>query len=504
MKNSEMKSRHRIGPINEDASPVDFEYETTIGPQDSIDLLQSPSGSDELTPNLAVIQELEEIRHIIELKSRDLSTQEAILSQSLDRLQIDQRNALEWIKLKHDDLVKDSTALIERRFEKGALRVNNLLEKLNERLEEFQSIQKNRRVVFGDSADVPPFPDSRTTSEHAINCITSILDPERIHRPPSERLFAFGLFSLISNPQCVPEDRRVYFALILEYLVEGVDSILNAHFMSIMDDSKVEVSSVTENRFEKAKRGLVVRRLGLAEARGTRVEISLVNHQLPLKFNAEEYLDDSQLGTTMKENFLKNSASNTMGTTSFVGSFIDPSVTKIIKNSVRHSGVVGVVPLLIKILVSNAKDVGDALRPLCAQAALESAKVVAKEWMTLLKIVVFIFDRLGTALTDSIASQLSIILENLKIVGRSRTLSMEMEGWKQGICLVIHFISSPTQTDAQNRVSLSLLPILENVPSICDLLQPWRESLLYILQSTDSCDDAHIRAKSLLKFDSYS
>ena len=67
-----MKVRHRMVPIHEDQSPVDFEYGTTLGPLDSIDLLQSPAGSDELTPNLAVIQELEEIRNLIELYLRYL------------------------------------------------------------------------------------------------------------------------------------------------------------------------------------------------------------------------------------------------------------------------------------------------------------------------------------------------------------------------------------------------------------------------------------------------
>ena len=495
-----MKVRHRIGPIHEDASPVDFEYETTIGPQDSIDLLQSPSGSDELTPNLAVIQELEEIRHIIELKSRDLSTQEAILSQSLDRLHIDHRKSLDCIRLKYDELVRDSTAVLERRFEKGALRVSNLLEKLNKRMEEFQTVQNSRRVVVGAVADTPPLPQKETRSRALVNNVQSVLDPRRIHRPPSERLFAFGLFSLLSSPHSHPEELRVYFSLILEYLIEGVDSILNAHFMSIMDDLKVEIPLLAANRFEKAKRGVVVKRLGLAESRGTRIEISLVNSHLPLKFNADEYMEE--LGIVMKENLMRNSAMNTLGPVSLVGSFLDQSVTKVIRNSIPI--VCEVEPLLIKVLVSSVKDIGDSLRQLCTRSDLEDSKVDAHEWMKILKIVVFIYDRLGGALTDSIASQLTAILEHLRIVGRSRDLSITIEAWKQGVCLVIDFISNPNQTDAQNRVCLSFVPILEEVPSISQLLQPWRDSLLDIVQSTDSLDPSHMRAKMLLKFDSYS
>ena len=501
-----MKVKHKIVSIHEDASPVDFEYATTIGPQDSIDLLQSPSGSDDLTPNLAVIQELEEIRNMIELKSRDLSKQEAILSQSLDRFHFDQVRALDAIKLKSDDWLQQAVELLERRFEKGALRVNKLLEKLDKRVKDLQNINEGIKVAGSRSADVPPLPDENSSLNPLEEMAVKLLIRRRVYRPPLERQFAYAFFSIILNPTLPELTRSQLLSIILEYLIGGVDALLNVRFMSIVEGFPSEAPLV-ESRFDRAKRGLVVKRLGLGESRSAPIDISLSSIEPPVKFDPELYLGD--IRSAYNEAMSKTPKTLAVSTC-FVSSLIDSGVAGLLRLSLgqqsKANSMEG-VPLqyiLVRVLLSSVKDVGDALRPLCIKAVMENSILSIHDFMSVVKVFVYIVDRLGGSLSESVASQMSLVLNNLIGIGISRSLTGLFLDWKQGIWWMIHFVSRTDLTDPENTVAMNIITLMEVIPSVSELIHPWRDSLLNMLDGINASDKCVVRIKMLLKLNSYS
>jgi len=97
---------------------------------ESIDLLESPSFESEITPNLAVIQELEEIRDMIECKSRDLYKQEAFLNQSMDQLKFTHAQTVAEIRNHYEGLLEEASVKIEKRLAEKVKRASALLERV--------------------------------------------------------------------------------------------------------------------------------------------------------------------------------------------------------------------------------------------------------------------------------------------------------------------------------------------------------------------------------------
>ena len=507
MENSRMKFKQRIVPIHEDASPVDFEYGTTIGPQDSVDLLQSPMGSDEFTPNLAVIQELEEIRHMIELKSRDLSQQEAILTQSIDRFHFDQVRTMTALKEKAEELLGHSVELMERRFEKGALKINNLLEKVDKRVKDLGDIERSIAIVRSRAADVPPLPDENTNPDSIDDFALKLIAPRRVSRPPIERQFAYALFSLIFGTRQRTDSRNQCLLIIIEYLIEGVDSLFNHRFVSMVDNTTTDAPLV-ESRFDKAKRGVVVKRLGLGETRRSAIEISVPSVDPPIKFDPELYLDDARVRNEYNDAISRN-AKTSIGQTCLVSALIDSGTASLLRQSISQQRAsphddIHLESVLIRVLVSSAKDVGDNLRPLCARNLVEKSILVGTDFHRVLKVIVFVLDRLGSSLNEPTASQLVLILDNLISTGTSRGFFAQLLNWKQGICWMIQFVSRIDLSESEHSVAFNILNLLDKVPTVDEIIHPFRDSLLNTLQGINISDKGATRIKMLLKLNSYS
>ena len=492
-------------PIHEDQSPVDFEYGTTLGPLDSIDLLQSPAGSDELTPNLAVIQELEEIRNLIELKSRDLSKQEALLSQSLDQLHIHHARGIDYLKGQCDEWTKECISLVERRFEKSTLRINKLLGKLDDRIKDFQIQKLKHRLVQECSADVPPLPDVTKSPGNSNLQLFRVLSPGRFSRSPLERQFAFAILNLLMSPRMPSENRGILVSMVFEYFAYGVDASLNHRFLSTIRES---TNSVPESRFDRAKKGVVVKRLGLGETRNAFIDISMANVTLPQKFEVKHYLEDTDVRKAYEDALTKYPTSSLVPS-SFFSFCLDSCVSSILKHLLRASrdtdpNSAAINLILVRALLSNIKDVDDNIRPLCHREFIDRNVLNSSVWLELLKVVVFIVDRIGPSMSDALASQFNLILENMKYIAHSRSLFSKFMEWKHGICWLMHYISKPDQTEPQNSVSTDFIMLLEELPNVSEIIQPWRDTFINIMQATSPSDKAHTRIKLLLRLTSYS
>jgi hypothetical protein len=297
--------------------------------------------------------------------------------------------------------------------------------------------------------------------------------------------------------------RSQLFSIILEYLIGGVDALLNVRFMLIVEGFSSEAPLV-ESRFDRAKRGLVVKRLGLGEARSATIDISLSSIEPPIKFDPELYLGDIR---SAYNEAMSTTPKTLAVSTCFVSSLIDSGVAGLLRLSLGQQSKANSIPLqyiLVRVLFSSVKDVGDALRPLCIKAVMENSILSIHDFMSVVKVFVYIVDRLGGSLNESVASQMSLVLNNLIGIGISRSLIGLFLDWKQGIWWMIHFISRRDLTDPENTVAMNIITLMEVIPSVTELIHPWRDSLLNILHGINASDKCVVRIKMLLKLNSYS
>jgi hypothetical protein len=256
-------SRHIAAP-EFDFSPVSLYHEAMLGSFDAPSVhLESPSGS-ELGPNLAVIEELEEIRDMIESKSRDLLQKEMQLNQSMDQIHFERSAIIEAVKQECEHMLVSGEARLEKSFKLGTKKLDKLLSRVESRITYLQQLDSRLVVSDRTSASTPPPPQ-----------LDGGIDPTDIFDilasggiPTVRSQLVAGIILLLFARTFGSTEERFF----VNTSIACMKSVIMQHFHDLFEVSvhrdvgTAKCDSLEESKFQRAQRGVLLRRLNVDDA----------------------------------------------------------------------------------------------------------------------------------------------------------------------------------------------------------------------------------------------
>jgi hypothetical protein len=157
--------------------------------------------------------------------------------------------------------------------------------------------------------------------------------------------------------------------------------------------------------------------------------------------------------------------------------------------------------VLARCLLSEVRDLDESLR--LVSATIEPGILTCQEWMTSLKILLFVFEILvsSASLNDTVTTLLVNIFDSLNAIGKSKLLYHRLADWKQGIWFLIHAAIRYTNDENSCMVGAKFIPLLEPISTTSEIIEPWRESLLEMIQNPATGEKTRVRIKSVLQLD---
>jgi hypothetical protein len=281
-----MKKRGgRSGPVIEDPSPQST-FRESIGNL-SIDFGRASFGSlhdelgleNEIVPNLAVIEELESIRGMIEMKSKDLHKREASLSRSVSKWNSDIVTAQGLVEELAVNLIDVGEKRLNESFEGYVLKLKKLISQLNDRIKKHDLIAKKAVKSTRGFSDTPPIPVSENACSPILASVLGWIseNPNSVSR----RVACSSVLICASSSVVSPEESKFVVNSVYSGLLSLVRAKIHLTFMQSIDSGLVSALVPSEtSRFSQAKRILIKKQLGLPEAPTSSVEILLASDSI--------------------------------------------------------------------------------------------------------------------------------------------------------------------------------------------------------------------------------
>ena len=433
---------------------------------DSVDLASSGG--------VHVIEEIEEIRELIEEKSRDISLRESVLFKSVSQ-------AHRLVEQLAANLQANAEKAVEERFERQAETLNRLIEKIDRKLKiQDQFVRKWSSSVKQKLADVPP-PSQPPVMDRLLAEMNSA----------SGRVVAATYMCVVGQTGGLSsEAQRFATTALLDWSFQILLQFFHQEFIRIparMDLATTETCS----KFALLKRTVLLKRLGVNEAsdRG-RMEVVLEADFLGSDSLIEMEFADDQL----RELWVKGyKVSSSVVTTPPLQIFADPQVQSSLALSlggrVKHWR-----GKIAQVLIAPLND---------PESVLLAVRVIRKHLretsdLPTLATVLFLVLTLDRRrlITEVVGRELGSLLKELA----NNTLINKLINWKQGIWFMLDFLLQFQGTPATLPSVLGMALILEKVTEIDkSCLQIWKPFLLNSIQQ--GCIDEQVLGpiKSLIR-----
>lgn len=487
--------------VVEEPSPQSWCRES-IG-QWSIDFARSSFGSthddldveNEAVPNLAVIEELESIRGMIETKSKDLQMREASLSRSVSKWNSEIVTAQGLVEALAGNLLDVGEKRLTDLFESYVARLKRLISQLNDRLKKQESFAQKLNRPRGH-ADVPPLPLSEVSCSPILASILAWIseNPSSLHRRVACASVLICGGRSVSEKECKFVTNCIYNALL-----SVVRSKLHSSFIQAIDSGLICVSDSNEvTKFTKAKRSILKKQLGLPEGTSCSLEVYISGESTGdsklVDVCAE--LDDhlKQEWESAKASFLFQNRDH------LIRVWSDPSAQSCVLASLRlKSTRKGLKYSIVQMLLGPVEErsMADSIREL-SRVLNESPKKYLPLLDGLLSCLVYV---LHTALQDSkaIIDQYKSFFDQLyanKVVADhfGRILSKNPQ--------LLWFLFQKVFIPDRISLPLCLLEIFKSILEKADDLEPlraWKSKAVDAIQNKRVAEDTVPFLKTLLK-----
>lgn len=242
-----------------DYSPLSVHREQVLGSfEDSAD---PTLVADELAPNLAVIEELEEIRDMIESKSRDLFQKEILLSQSMDQMQLHKLELMETVEYESSKMLAVAEARLDAKFGSGVKKLEQLISRIEARITHLREVQARVEIEDRVCASTPPIPGELDTT-HSVD----ILDIFSSNVPSIRTQLVASCIYLVLGQSIGISGERFFLRSALNYVRDAIDSRFQELFETSLRVDIGENEKENDSKFQQAQRGVLLRRINVSQS----------------------------------------------------------------------------------------------------------------------------------------------------------------------------------------------------------------------------------------------
>lgn len=446
---------------------------------------------------LAVIEELESIRSMIESKSKDLHRKEASLSRSITNWNSEVFEAQRLIEELAENLTISGEARVKEQFTSCENRLNKLVEKVSGSMRSLIEIKS--RSLSG-TADVPPLPNKPQVEilDHRVLEFISY-SPSSISRQVS------GATVLLLSQRNLSEPQQRFA---LNYVFNAVFKMISGRFdrlvrQSLESDLSLQPIEMA-SKFSAMKQSVLKKRLGIPTLENCAQPVSIVIHEEftgsedPIDIEAE--LDDD-LKANLKSSMVMDEEVIT-SSSAMVKLFSDTKVqVALIKNLRSRSMKKSIKYRLVDTLVGPTSDrmIIDnltAIKRECGSYPTLSPTLVPK----LIACVLFIVHRtIEDERSIEIANVACDILDSyINSVAWQPVVSRFMAAWTQGTWFLMRTILNWKGSYVGSRALDSLAGIIRASDCVQALI-PWQPVIVDRLNKNQFHQAVVPYAKAILK-----
>jgi hypothetical protein len=496
-----MASRSRI-PIPilvDDVSPRAFSDD--FHPRISVDL----AGSDILresedilrshvsVPDLAVLEELESIRGMIENKSRDLHRKELTLSKSINKWNSEIIEAQRLIEELAENLSATGETKLQDAFSKCEKKLTKMCQKLDGEIKKHEA---RRSICLKGSADVPPLPGEA----NSLNLNERILDIISFSPTSVSRLVACSTLILLQEP--TPSNSQIRFCV--NNLFHAITSFIAGRFdrllrLSIESEPQFHSEDVS-SKFSAVKQTILKKRLGLPTTEISQ-KLSIVVREdysgIESTIDVQAELDDD-----LRLILMRSIPEETPSSSPMVRLFTDPCVQCAVGKNLRTKSSRGTIETKILELM---------LSPVSDRALVEKLHGIRKDItvnqnsnpLSVTRYVMcflFLAHRvIEDARPNEVAVALCDILDAVSgSVAWNGQISRMLSEWPQGLWFIVRTVIGWKGTSEYARIVDSLFSFLK-LADCSNALIPWKDVIIEKLNSNQINPSVIGHAKGILK-----
>ena len=492
----------------DDISPktVTHDFETRM----SIDLARRSmdSFSFEVDPpsvppaDLAVLEELESIRGLIERKSRDLKHREHSLSRSISTWNSEIATAQHLIEELANNLVVAGEKSMEAAFSKQNKKLQKLLDAVRHETKMFNEL--SRRRVLSLEADVPPVPRIKggdSLSDYIMHYISE--SPSSTGRQVS----AATILLLHESP--LGENKgsfveNMLFSALREFVLFKFDALMISSVISDMQPTPDE----TRSKFASAKQSILKKRLGVGSNSTTGDRINLVLHSeysasdKPIDIHQEI---DGELNEVWTEVYDRIKGSALVYRSPLVKLLADQTVQQVVCVRMRQRlGDKSLKGQMIQVLMSHGIADKAILEVLQFAKKVLPQSIITHGTQCLISVFVMLLYMLHRYIEDAKSVDVTnAVCEAIGVMFHARPvaaiISQFLVEWPQGCWFAVKLMVNQNQaTPLNDRITDCLCQIL-NSASDLSCIAPWHAIILDRLDRNLIHPSAIGSIKSLLK-----
>ena len=491
----------------DDASPHGFSEDAMS--RFSVDLARTSFGSVsavddglEVSPDLAVLEELESIRTMIERKSKDLTVRERSLSKSISNWNSEVSIARELVEELAENLFRNGQKELEELVDSQSKRVKKMLQSVESRLKGYERIAS--KFPSAQQADVPPLP-------HSNDAVRRTVDSDMI------------LSLAVSDARCTPKQVAAVCLLIVSHptfsdaqeafvltgLLTTCEDYIRGHFDSVFSREfnwlKHKDAQLVDSRFESSRKSILRRRLGVFEsAKEESISVTIQEDSMGsaslVDVHAELDGDYLSVWTEATKGFENDYPLPMNG--SKLAILTDPAiqffVCRQLKSKLRKRSYQS---RLVDLLLLGAGDRAhiEAMTAIVRQVRTD-ANELAKQAKQLVVILLFLLHRsIEEAKSQEIMTAIHDCVTEIMTSRSLQPFIREAVGeWAQGQWFMMSCLFKLNKSDTSTPAHMTLLSLLEAPESLISLA-PWKDGLLEKIGKSDFPADVLAKIKPLAK-----
>jgi hypothetical protein len=468
----------------------------------SIDLvrrsLESASGAfDDHSlggPDLAVLEELESIRSMIERKSRDLRDKEVSLSRSITSWNTEVVEAQHLIETLATNLVEAGEKRIEEIFNTRAKKLKKLMDAVRKDLNAYQLACS--RNPPGSIADVPPLPGTvnpDSVSDRIFNFLS--------HDPSSStRQLAAVTLMLLSIRSPTVNETRYATIVLFDRAVEYVYA--KFHYLMIQSLNSDFQTQDSRSKFSSVRQSILRKRLGVTSSTEERFTLEVEDKCIgdDKQVDVVGVFDDDVKDLLPPEDQLINSSmksSHTPVIRLFTDLSLQQSICLALRRRSKNRSVKNRLVELVLFGWSTERVLIDNLKAI--QMALDSE--TGQDANTIQKSLVILVFLLNRSVEDSWTDESCLILRELidRVIQSSGSRGARfLSDWIQATWFALKTLITPVERMPRKMVLDSCLNLLNSAASLKGLV-PWSDALLNILEKNQISSDLVGPLKSVMR-----
>lgn len=502
-----MRKRNQAPVILVD-DPSPHAFSEDIMSRFSVDLARTSFGSIhsdlhlpiDVSPDFAVLEELESIRSMIENKSRDLSLRERTLSKSITHLNAEVSVAHELVEKLADNLLRNGEKQLHELHEVQSKKLNKLLSKVESRLKEYENVFS--RIPRTAYSDAPPLPEARTESGYQLDSdrIFSLISSDS----DSGKVAAACL--LVVGCSSLTVSQSLFATNVLLHAALGViRSKFDALFFQSIHSFDSADHEDPKSKFAAAKRSVLKKRLGVIDSHAPEgIKLVLKEDTLGKSSSVDVGTELDAECLVIWNDALRKCEKSEPPTQAPVRVRVldDAKVQNLVCRQLKQKNRDRTVQSrLVDILLGGAGDRSliDAMDAICWEVKNEPHRS-ARSVDLLTVALIFIMHRcLEEAKSDEVNN--AVVDATVSLI-ESRSLQVQvgrvLAEWTQGIWYAFNILIKLGKGESVSPIHSLLVTVLESSESLA-CLAPWKETIIEKIAKNEIHPSIVSRLKPLTK-----